>query len=236
MTNDDDTDHDNELFSKRYDVDFMTRKSLGHLEPYDEYVLEIHGNITLTEINPDLIEKDSEQVGHINARLIQTGRVVNDGASLFVVYDSFDQYFHDIYGELFDPENDEFTETLQRQFKELGSDSSILLIDDVEVLPAFRGKRVGLGAMHRIIDVFGAWDCLVIIPIYPPQFHAYHKNADWNRKMQSDLFTKDEEAARAKLEQYWSILGFQRVWDSRYICALCTNNKYPSLQEVYPDF
>ena len=226
----------NEIPDKRYDVDFMTRKSFGRLEPYDEYVLEIHGNITLTEINPDLIEKDPEQVGHINARLIQTGRIVNDGASLFVVYDSFDQYFHDIYGELFDPENDEFTETLQRQFKELGSDSSILLIDDVEVFPAYRGKRIGLAAAHRLIDVFGAWDCLVIIPIYPPQFHVYSNDSVWKKKMQADLFAKDEEAARAKLEQYWSVLGFQRVWDSRYICALCTNNKHPSLQEVYPDF
>ena len=39
MTNGDNTAHDSELFSKRYDVDFLTRKSLGHLEPYDEYVL-----------------------------------------------------------------------------------------------------------------------------------------------------------------------------------------------------
>ena len=230
------THDNNKILDKRYDVDFLTKMSLKELEPYGEYVREIHGKITATEINPDLIEKEPEQVGHINARLIQTGRIVNDGASLFVVYDSFDQYFHDIYGELFDPENDEFTETLQRQFKELGSDSSILLIDDVEVFPSYRGKKIGLAAVHRLIDVFGAWDCLVIIPIYPPQFHTYSNDSVWKKKMRADLFAKDEEAARAKLEQYWSILGFQRVWDSRYICALCTNNKYPSLQEVYPDF
>jgi len=234
MTNGDNTVQDSELFSKRYNVDFLTRKSLGHLEPYDEYVLEIHGNITLTEINPDLIEKDPEQVGHINARLIQTGRIVNDGESIFDVYDSFDQYFHEIYGELFDSDNEEFTETIQRQFKDLGSDSSVLLIDDVEVLPVYRGKRVGLGAMHRIIDVFGAWDCLVIIPIYPPQFHACLKDADWKKKMRTDLFTKDEETARAKLEQYWANLGFEQIWDSRYRCALCTNNKFPAIQEVCP--
>ena len=49
-------------------------------------------------------------------------------------------------------------------------------------------------------------------------------------------FVKDEEAATAKLEKYWSILGFKLIWDSRYICALCTNNKYPSAQEMCPDF
>ena len=45
----------------------------------------------------------------------------------------------------------------------------------------------------------------------------------------------DEQAAYTKLERYWHILGFERIWDTRYICALCTNNKYPSIQERYPD-
>ena len=66
------THDNNKILDKRCDVDFLTRMSLKELEPYGEYVREIHGKITATEINPDLIEKEPEQVGHINARLIQT--------------------------------------------------------------------------------------------------------------------------------------------------------------------
>ena len=236
MVNDDNKVHDNEPIDKRYDIDFLTKMSLAKVELYDEYVLAIHGKITVTPITPDLIEEDPQEMGHIDARLVQMGRIINDGASILELYDSCDQYFHDIYGELFEPENDEFTETLQRQFKELGSGSDVLLIDNVELLPAYRGKRVGLAAVHRLIDVYGAWNCLVIIPIYPPQFYTYLDDTDWKRKMSTDLFTKDEETARAKLERYCGKLGFERIWDSRYLCALCTNNKYPSLQEVCPDF
>lgn len=235
MTNNKNTADHNRSSEIRYDVDFQIRKCLSQTDLYDEYVLEIHGNIITTKVNPD-IEQDSQDIGYINARLIQMGRIMNNGASIFELYDSFDQYFHDIYGELFDPENDEFTETLQRQFKELGADNNVLLIDDVEVFPTYRSKRIGLAAVHRLIDVFGAWDCLVIIPIYPPQFYEHRDNTKWKKKLLIDSFVKDEEAARAKLQQYWSILGFELIWDSRYICALCTNNKYPSLQEIYPDF
>ncbi|OQY03017.1 MAG: hypothetical protein B6I25_08615, partial [Planctomycetales bacterium 4572_13] len=219
-------------FSKRYDVDFQVKKCLAELELYDEYVLEIHGKITATEIT----EETSQHVGHINARLIQMGRIMNDGESVFELYDSFDQYFHEIYGELFDPGSDDFTETLQHQFKELGAGSNVLLIDDVEILPSYRGKRIALAAVHRTIDVFGPYDCLVIIPIYPPQFGEHRDNAEWKKKMLTDSFVKNGEDARAKLEQYWCLLGFERIWDSRYICALCTNNKYPPLEDVCPEF
>ena len=235
MTKNDHAAHHSESF-KRYEVDFRAKKCLGQVELYDEYVLEINGTITVTEITPELIEKDPQCLGHISARLIQMGRALNDGTNIFELYDSFDQYFHDIYGELFDPENGEFTETLRRQFKDIGTDSNILLIDEVEILPAYRGKRIGLATVHRVIDVLGAWDCLVILPIYPPQFYEHRDNLKWKNHMRVDTFVKNEQAARAKLEEYWSLLGFELIWDSRYICALCTNNTYPSLQEVCPDF
>lgn len=235
MIHEDNTSRDPTPIDRHYHINFLTKMALGEQELYDEYVLEIYGEITVTEISPEMIEKDPEQVGHINARLIQMGRIINDGESIFDVYDSFDQYFHEIYGELFDPDSDDFTETLQRQFKELSADTKVLLIDDVEVLPVYRGNRVGLVAVHRLIDVFGAWDCLVIIPIYPPQFYVYRNDTEWKKRMQAALFAQDEETARAKLEQYWGILGFERIWDSRYHCALCTNSKFPSIQDICPD-
>jgi len=103
-------------------------------------------------------------------------------------------------------------------------------------VPVSRGKKLGLASVHRLIDAFGAGNCLAIIPIYPPQFHEYLDDIEWKKKMSVDLFSKDEETARAKLERYWGKLGFERIWDSRYLCALCTNNTYPSLQDVCPDF
>ena len=236
MTKNDNTARQNEPFSMRYDIDFQIRKCISKVDPYCEYVLEIYGSITSTEITAELVEGKPKRLGHIKARLIQMGRMINDGVNIFELYDSFDQYFHDIYGELLDIKNDEFTETLQRQFKELSDGSDVLLIDDVEILPPYRGKRFGLAAVYRTIDVFGPWNCLVIIPLYPPQFCEHRDNAKWKKEMQVDSFVKNEEAARAKLEQYWCILGFERIWDSRYICALCTNNKYPSFEEVCPDF
>ena len=235
MTNNNNVTDRDQSSDVRYDIDFQIRKRLAQADLYDEYVLEIHGDITYRQIDPD-IEENPQHIGHIKVRLIQMGRMINDGANIFELYDSFDQYFHDIYGELFDVKNDEFTETLQRQFKELSDGTDVLLIDDVELLPPYRGKRFGLAAVHRTIDVFGPWNCLVVIALYPPQFCEYRDNTEWKKKMQVDSFVKDEEAARTRLEQYWCLLGFERIWDSRYICALCTNNKHPSLKEVCPDF
>lgn len=77
MTNNNVTDHD-QSSDVRYDIDFQIRKRLAQAGLYDEYVLEIHGNITTTKINPD-VEQDSQDIGCINARLIQMGRMINDG-------------------------------------------------------------------------------------------------------------------------------------------------------------
>jgi hypothetical protein len=236
MTNNDPIAGPDNRFTRRYDVDFQTRKCLHQLDYYDEYVLDASGKITLTEITSDGTEKDPRPIGHLNVRLVQMGRCINDGASLFELFDSFDQYFHDIYGQLFDPGIDTFTETICRQFKDLGSSSNILLIDEVELLPPFRGERIGLAAVHRAIDVWGPSDCLVIIPLYPAQFYDRRDDADWKKKMQPDTFVQDEEAARSKLQRYWGILGFERIWDNRFICALCTNNQHPSMQDICPDF
>ncbi len=233
MSHDDYTADNAEQLNGRYEVDFQTMKCLSHFDLYDEYVLESYGNIA--EIFSDESEKGQQQIGHIKVRLVQMGRIMNDDENIFELYDSFDQYFHDIYGELFDAESDGFSETLCRQFKTLSDGCNILLIDEVEILPAYRRKRIGLASVHRAIDIFGARDCLVIISTYPPQFYDRRDDLQWKAKMRSDVFVKDEQAACTKLERYWHILGFERIWDSRYICALCTNNKYPSIQEIYPD-
>lgn len=68
MINDDNTIHNGEPFSKCYDVDFQAKKCLRKLELCDEYVLEIYGKITVTEITPALIEKDPQHIGHINLK------------------------------------------------------------------------------------------------------------------------------------------------------------------------
>ena len=60
MINDDNTAHHGKPFSERYNIDFQAKKCLRKLELYDEYVLEIYGKITVTEITPALIEKDSQ--------------------------------------------------------------------------------------------------------------------------------------------------------------------------------
>jgi len=108
-------------------------------------------------------------------------------------------------------------------------------LDKIEVLPAYRGRGLGLAAACSFLDTFETGSCLAVGEPYPLQFKEMTpKHAEWCKKMGVESFVGEENRAVAKLRAYWSRLGFQRIRRSKKY-ALSLEHRRPTLKELVPD-
>jgi hypothetical protein len=206
----------------------VNRSLLAYVEP-DDYVLTVHGRIC---------SDDDREIARLLAYIIQVNRALNEEQDLFEACDAHSQTVTDYYEALFDHETGDFKESIEEQ---LGTPhlGNILILDRIEVLPAFRKCGVGLAAACRFIDTFSndVDDLLVGLP-HPLQFTNSGRPADaeWKMKMKYQNLPRDKRKSTKKLQAYWSKLGMQRLQDIEIdgspVYGLSLSNKRPTLADL----
>ena len=97
-------------------------------------------------------EGRAEEAGTISYSLVKVGLLRNDGANFFDFFDS-EGWLYEIGECLFDWETHDLKEEITGVIDEpLGS--NLLVIHDLQLLPAFRGKRLGLAILKCLIDEY----------------------------------------------------------------------------------
>jgi hypothetical protein len=158
---------------------------------------------------------------------------------LYGVMDTYSAETAEIYETLFDLHTDE----LRKDVKEILGDvpfRNILLINRVEILPAYRGMGLGLATIWNIIRRHSAGCGIVALKAFPFQFRAGGwsgrlsdlEESDWNKKMGYDPYSYTMEFAHEKLIFHLMKLGFKRIGD-RGVVALSTSMQYPIPQEIH---
>jgi GNAT superfamily N-acetyltransferase len=214
---------------RSYEVNFKIPRCLTPYTEPDDYILEILGDITCNDDNgSDTI------AGTVKGYIIQLDRIINDGESLFDACDAHSQTVHDYSCVLFDFRRHGLKRAIERQFR-LDGAGDILILDKIEVLPAYRGRGLGLAAACSFLDTFETGSCLAVGEPYPLQFKEMTpKHAEWCKKMGVESFVAEENRAVAKLRAYWSRLGFRRIRGSKKY-ALSLEHRRPALEELVPD-
>jgi hypothetical protein len=230
--------------------------SLGHLyfsydqnsecaivdEP-EEYVRPVSGYVEflIEDGHDDVHEGKLERgtvAGRFDASYINVENSLVNGVKLYGVMDTYSAETAEIYETLFDPHTDE----LRKDVKELLGDvtfRNILVINRVEILPAYRGMGLGLATMWNIIHRHSAGCGIVALKAFPFQFRAGGwsgrlrdlEESDWNKKMGYDPYSYTMEFAHEKLIFHLMKLGFKRIGD-RGVVALSTSMQYPIPQEI----
>ena len=111
--------------------------------------------------------------------------------------------------------------------------ADVLLLQRLGDLPAFRGIKLGLAAIHRTIQQFGR-DCgYVLLKPMPLQAEPADsvERKRWRRTLALSKFPKNIEAGRRRLADYYSLLGFRPVPNSEWM-ALNLDFALPSLEEI----
>jgi hypothetical protein len=170
--------------------------------------------------------------------IIQVNRAINEEQDLFEACDAHSQTATDYYEALFDHKTGDFKESIEEQLG-ITRVGNILILDRIEVLPAYRKHGVGLAAACCFIDTFSndIDDLTVGLP-HPLQFIADGRSADadWEMKMKYQNLPRDKEKATEKLQAYWSKLGVQPLQDIEIhgspVYGLSLSNKRPTLADL----
>ena len=124
----------------------------------------------------------------------------------------------------------EWSPQVQEICDEACSGTQLLIVDRLEVDQKYRGNRLGLLAIRKLIDILGEQCSIVVIKPIPLQF-LHYKDRDWVRPEGMDDPEKAFEAARRTLAEYWGIAGFEPL-EGTELLVLNPGLRQPSLKEL----
>lgn len=193
--------------------------------------------VYFTEIKGDLLcyageEEESPVVaGRIQAYYIDVSGAESEGYSLFELFDTL-QEGSECYQLLYDAQSEELAATFLAAFEET-VEPNVLLLQRLEVLPSFRGARLGLAAIHRTIQQFGHGCGYVVLKPVPLQIEPIRSASDqhWRKAMALERFPADIDAGVRRLRAYYGLLGFRLIPGSEWM-ALNLDFVRPSLADV----
>lgn len=182
-----------------YCLRFETERDLVRSDE-NEYVVELDGTIVHAEEG----EPETE-AGKISAFLLQAGRAFNDDESMFDAFDNHSVQLAEVAALVFDPDEEGIRESLRD-----GTDSDVLFLASVTILPEHRGRRLGQLAVQRTIDMFGKGCGIAVLRPFPMQQNR-SMSKERRTKLALDGFDRNAKRATKRLADYWSELGFRAI-------------------------
>lgn len=153
------------------------------------------------------------RVGRVRAMRLHADLAWRDGVSVRAVCRAHSVELHRLYAALFDHEEDDLCLTVRAQFDTAASD--VLILQGIALHPRWRGLRLGLLALRRLLDLAGGGCGLAIAafrPMTPDAAAALGVPPAWAP------VAADQEAvrlARTRLRQHFARLGFERIPGTR---------------------
>lgn len=96
--------------------------------------------------------------------------------------------------------------------EEFVMNSNMLIIDRLELLPAYRGRGLGLKCMDACIRHLSAGCRIAAIKPFPLQFEPANRTADeWKDALAFKSLSRDKRASTKRLKQHYGQLGFAHV-------------------------
>jgi hypothetical protein len=182
------------------------------LAPYDQpdnFVVTYTGKVVHVEEG----EQETE-AGHFTLYRVLRGLALDYRQNLFEVCDAHSQLLHDTYAALFNPETGDLKKRILREFECLEAD--LLILDELTLAPQWRGLRLGLLVLRRLIDLHESGCGLVVCRPYPSE------GAETPEQVR---------VGRLKLRRYVRQLGFRPVGKTGFY-ALSTSQKTPRFEDL----
>ncbi|HET6556975.1 MAG TPA: hypothetical protein VFG54_06640 [Prolixibacteraceae bacterium] len=191
------------------DITFKYEFEAG-LGPWEEgrYNREFLMNIFYEDEYPE--NEEVKLIGKVKFYIIYIDQAINDGYDLMEIFDHFEYTFR--HGQdFFDFDTEEIKEDIQEFYSYAIEGSNICLLEDIEIIPEFRGNKLAAKAIKDIVFHFSAGCCLFVIQPYPLQFDAHKRSEDWDEQLKLNDLSTDEEASIKKLKKYYKSIGFDQI-------------------------
>lgn len=173
----------------------------------DDFIREHSGKVVLFEE----AWEDTVQIGTFRAFYINAKGATNESVSIYDVFDTRSETFP--FYELYD-DMECFTEAARKAARtDYEYEPNLLILDRLEILPAYRGNFRGLKALKGLIHWLQPGAGIVAMKPFPLQFEssARRRPPDDPDAMMLEAFKGPFVSARAKLRRYYAKLGFRLV-------------------------
>ncbi len=195
----------------------------------ENYITEITGRI----LDEDEWDENHIERGVIKATHVDLANAYNDKKSIEDIFDDHSAELSDVYGEFF-LESGKGYQHLDKCdngsffWEDSSKHENILFIDEVVIDANFKGKKIGLAAIYRLIQKFAGSCKIVVLKVFPLQFK---KDFTHELNLKLNEYQKNKKAATEKLKNHYKKIGFFEIPDSDYMYLPC-EYKTPSLKDI----
>jgi hypothetical protein len=208
-----------------FNVTVRTTASLHPAVEPHEFVSAHTGTITCMDEETGAVTR----VGKVTALRVNAGLALNAGEDLCEVCDAHSSELATLHTLLYAPGQYHFRLRLMARFE--ASQSDLLVLDYVVLHPRWRGLRLGLLAVRRLVDVVGAGCGLAVCHIAPVRHGAArHVGVPGAWLPRHDTPDERREAA-VSLRRYFRRMGFVRLGRTKYY-ALPLNLVTPTAADL----
>jgi hypothetical protein len=192
-----------------FEVTCCTSVPVGSYHEPDDFVVTYTGEV--------LYRDEDDQVstaGQYTLYRVLGGLAADHGQDLFDVCDAHSQELHEAYAAVFDPGTGDFRDEVGRKFDCV--DADLVVIDSLTLDPKWRGLRLGLLVLRRLIDLHLAGCGLVVCRPYP---------------LEGAGTPEQVRRGTLKLRRYIRQLGFRRIGKTPYY-GLSTSQVTPKIEDL----
>lgn len=175
---------------------------------------------------------DEATAGRFRATYVRTEDAADNGIPPYMLWDHTEELCQH-YGALFAPRTDRFKGSIETRFEAYLRDT--LFLDEIEVLPAHRGKNLGLATAIRLIKMLARPGCLIVAMPHPLQFGGMQeRDPERWKELGMDAFTEGRDAAFRRLRRYWGAIGLKRISPKDLRFAMSGGWRLPDIDELCP--
>ena len=148
----------------------------------------IRGHIIFVEVPlADGQERRETNVGYISAYYVPVSDTLEDGTGVFDMFDAISGEMEECYHALFD-ENELKQDMIDEQFSGDVMTMDVLYLDRMEILPAHRGRSLGLAVIRKMIERFAPHTGFVAMIPFPIRSS---QTEQWGEQMEMHRFDRD---------------------------------------------
>ncbi len=166
---------------------------------------------TCIEVAVTCIDKKGNErvIGKVQLFYLDLDAVFDTNDSLHDLFDIRSETAP-FYSALIDYETGDFKPNLEKVLGEYICDSNVLIVDRLEILPEFRGKKIGLASLVWCLRQYARQCGVVALKCFPLQFECAEMGEPaWRREMQFGKLSRDRKRSLAKLKKHYGSLGFK---------------------------
>jgi hypothetical protein len=187
-----------------FDIVLQTTASLHADGEPDGLISEFTGYVR-AEGEDDVLRR----VGKVHAWRINAELAAASGEPLFDVCDAHSHEMHVVHTLLYEPDEYHFRDEITDRFGDAGWDC--LVLDYVVLHPRWRGLKLGLLAVRKMVDLLGGGCGLAVCNVAPLRHDAHallRVPRAWLPRHETPAARR--EAAR-RLRRYYRRMGFERI-------------------------